>query len=74
MKDSINADLETQIRNLQREITTLSQPVISVPPVESMVPKIDFERTDQELQLVRRRLDSTIAEVNRRSNEIENFI
>ena len=63
MKDSINSDLELQVRNLQREITANNQSIGSIQPIESTVSRTDYERVEQELHLVRKRLDAAMVEV-----------
>ncbi|CAM2700904.1 unnamed protein product [Rotaria socialis] len=63
VKDSITADLEGQIRNLQRELTSNSYPTIPVQPIESTVPKIEYEKLDQELHSTKKRLDGVVAEL-----------
>jgi hypothetical protein len=64
VKDSITADLESQIRNLQREVTSNNYPVIPIPPMESTVSKIEYEKLNQEFQSTRKRLDGIMSEVN----------
>jgi hypothetical protein len=59
VKDSITADLEAQIRNLQREIL----PKIPIQPAEPTVSKIEYGKLDKELQSTRKRLDGIQAEV-----------
>ncbi len=66
MKDSINADLEAQIRNLQREITSNNYPIIPIQPTESTVSKIEYEKLDQEFHSTKKRLDGMITDVNAR--------
>ncbi|CAF4420440.1 unnamed protein product, partial [Rotaria magnacalcarata] len=63
VKDSITADLEGQIRNLQRELTSNSYPTIPVQPIESTIPKIEYEKLDQELHATKKRLDGVVAEL-----------
>lgn len=67
MKDNINADLETQIRNLQREVNAANYPPMPIVPVESTVSKFEYEKLDSELHSVRKRLETTTAEVRFRS-------
>ncbi len=66
MKDSINADLEAQIRNLQREITSNNYPNIPIQPTESTVSKIEYEKLDQEFHSTKKRLDGMTTDVNAR--------
>ncbi len=61
VKDSITADLEAQIRNLERELTANIHPII---PVESTVSKIEYEKLDQELNSARKQFDGLMIEVN----------
>lgn len=63
MKDSITADLETQIRNLQREITAHNYPTLPLTPIESTVSRIEYEKLDQELHFTKKRLDGISTEV-----------
>ncbi len=63
MKDSITADLETQVRNLQREVTANNYPIIPIQPVESTVSRVEYEKLDQELISMKKRLDGTTTEV-----------
>ena len=58
MKDSLTADLEEQLRHFERELAERSL------PIAPSVPKIDYERLDQEHQLLRKRLDGLTVEVN----------
>ena len=73
VKDSINTDLETQIRNLQRELTAANYPVLPIQPVESTVPKVDYDKLDQELQSTRKRLDITAMEVRTDSSRVKSI-
>lgn len=57
MKDSVTADLEEQLRHLERELAEKSL------PIEPSVSKIEYERLDQEHQLLRKRLDGLTVEV-----------
>jgi hypothetical protein len=57
VKDSITADLESQIRNLERELSAKSM------PIEITVPKIEYDKLDQELQSTRKRVDGLMIEV-----------
>ncbi|CAF4627601.1 unnamed protein product [Rotaria sp. Silwood1] len=63
VKDTITADLEVQIRNLQRELTSNNYPIIPIQPVESTVSKIEYEKLDQELHSTKKRLDGITAEL-----------
>lgn len=55
MKDSITTDLETQIRNLQREVSSTSYPIV---PIEPTIAKIEYDKLDQELHLTRKKLEN----------------
>ena len=57
LKDSKSADLEEQIRHLQRELAEKSI------PIEPTVPRIEYEKLDQEYQSLRKRLDGLTIEV-----------
>ncbi|CAF4372346.1 unnamed protein product, partial [Rotaria sp. Silwood2] len=61
VKDTITADLEAQIRNLDRQLTANNHPII---PIESTVSKIEYEKLDQELNSTRKRLDVIMTEIN----------
>ena len=60
MKDSITTDLEAQIRHLERELADKTLPII---PIEITVPKIEYEKLDQEFQSIRKRYDGVMFEV-----------
>jgi hypothetical protein len=61
VKDSITADHESKIRNLERELTAYTQSVV---PPELTIPKTEYDRLDQELHSTRKRLDGMMTEVN----------
>jgi hypothetical protein len=61
VKDAITADLETQIRNLERQVTPNNHSII---PMESTVSKIEYEKLDGEFYSTRKRLDGIMVEVN----------
>ena len=63
VKDSVTADLEAQIRNLQRELTAHSHPVLPLTPVESTVSRIEYEKLDQDFHFTKKRLDGLSTEV-----------
>ncbi|CAF0725433.1 unnamed protein product [Rotaria sordida] len=63
VKDAITTDLDVQIRNLQRELSSNNYPIIPIQPVESTVSKIEYEKLDQELHSIKKRLDGITAEV-----------
>ncbi|CAF4105177.1 unnamed protein product, partial [Rotaria sordida] len=60
VKDSMTADLESQIRNLERQLTVNNHLTI---PIEPTVSKVDYEKLDQELNLTRKRLDGILTEI-----------
>ncbi len=57
MKDSITADLEGQIRNLERELSAKNM------PIEITVPKVEYDKLDQELQSTQKRVEGLMIEV-----------
>ena len=61
----MTAELETQVRNLQRELAANNVPAPPLPPVEPTVLKSDYDKLDQELRATRKRLDDTTADVNK---------
>ncbi|CAF0728780.1 unnamed protein product [Adineta steineri] len=63
VKDSITADLEGQIRNLEREITSNNYPTIPIQPIESTVSKAEYEKLDQELNSTKKRMDGLLSEI-----------
>ena len=63
MKDSVTTDLEEQIRNLQREISSNNTSALPIQPIESSVSKVEYEKLDQELHSTRKRLDGLVSEV-----------
>lgn len=67
LKDSINTDLDEQIRHLHRELADKSI------PIEPSVPRIEYEKLDQEHQLLRKRLDGLTVEVILLDNLSSNF-
>jgi hypothetical protein len=74
VKDSITADLEAQIRNLQREVTTNNYPP---KPVESTVSRIEYEKVDQELISTKKRFEGITTEVmkiNRNNFDLNIFV
>ncbi|CAF3647727.1 unnamed protein product [Rotaria sp. Silwood1] len=74
VKDTITADLEAQIRNLERQLTANNQLII---PTEPTVLKVEYEKLDQELNSTRKRLDTIIAEIKAKdilNNKLEQDI
>ena len=71
MKDSVAADLEAQIRNLERELSAKSLPII---PIEITVPKIEYDKLDYEFQSTRKRFDGLTIEVNQFDHEDKSSI
>ncbi|CAF0922423.1 unnamed protein product [Adineta ricciae] len=63
VKDSITTDLEEQIRNLQREISSNNTATLPIQPIESTVSKVEYEKLDQELHSTRKRLDGLVSEL-----------
>jgi len=61
VKDAMTADFEAQIRNLERELA-----LKSIPP-EPSVPKLVYEKLEEDLRITRRQIDGLTIEVTQRS-------